>query len=125
MAVAPDMGVEAVSYQRALEPSSSDYPRARVALPVGAAIPSHVADVFRVDGSDRDITEALRPRLANPYVTAPARYRELFEDIEAATRDLGADAAPADVVQRARTLLLAMKADFVSFEGRRSALIKA
>ncbi len=125
MPVTLDMGVEAVSYQRAFEPSPADYPRTRVNLPVGAAIPSHVAGVLGVDHSDRAITEALRPRLANPYVTTPARYRELFEDIEAATRDLGGDAAPGDVVQRARTLLLAMKAEYAAFEGRRAALIKA
>lgn len=124
MAVALDMGVSGVSYQRAVETSAVDYPRARVNLPVGAAIPSHIAGVFRLDASERAFTEALRPRLANPYVTAPARYRELFEDIETATRDHAVNGPGADVVQRARTLLVAMKTDFAAFESRRAALIQ-
>lgn len=119
------MGVEGVSYQRAVE-TVELYPRTRINLPVGAAIPSHVADVFRLDASERVMSEALRPRLADPYVTAPARYRELFEDIEAATRDHADSAGEAGrIVQSARMVLLAMKADFAAFENRRSALIKA
>ena len=120
------MGIEGVSYQPAVGLSNTDYPRSKVSLPVGASIPCHVDKVFNLDASDRLLANAIRPRLGDPYVTVPARYRQLFEDIETATSDHPADQDDtARIVQAARALLLSMKADFAVFENSRNALIKA
>ncbi|MXY55906.1 MAG: hypothetical protein F4029_00430 [Gammaproteobacteria bacterium] len=126
MAVAVAFGIEGVSYQRAIDASPTDYPQRRVALPAGAAIASHVHTVFKLDGSEKAMARAIRPRLANPYVVVPDRYRQLFEEIETATRDHAAEEDETGrVVQSARALLLAMKADFAALDGARSALIRA
>ncbi len=126
MAVSLNMGVEGVSYQPSLGPSRTDYPRSKVNLPVSASIPSHVDRVFRLDASERMLANAIRPRVSNPYVTVPARYRQLFGEIEAATaaHDGGAGEA-GRIVQSARSVLLAMKSDFEAFETSRNALVKA
>lgn len=125
MAIALASGIEGVSYQRAIDASPTDYPRRMVALPAGAAIASHVHGVFKLDGSEKAIAQAIRPRLANPYVVVPDRYRQLFEEIETATRDHAEEDETGRVVQSARALLLAMKADFAALDGARSALIRA
>ncbi len=120
------MGVEAVSYQPSIGASQTDYPSAKVTLPVSASIPSYVDKVFDLDASDRILANAIRPRLANPYITVPANYAKLFNDIEAATSghvdEIGEGGR---IVQSARALLLVMKADFEAFETSRNALIKA
>ena len=126
MAVSLNMGVEGVSYQPAVDRLRTDYPRSKVNLPVGASIPSHVDGVFRLDASEQVLTAAIKPRLANPYVTVPANYRTLFAEIEAATSEHAGDHGETGrIVQSARALLLSMKTDFAAFENARNALIKA
>ncbi|MDE0365558.1 MAG: hypothetical protein OXP09_08285 [Gammaproteobacteria bacterium] len=126
MAVSLNMGVEGVSYQRSAVESRSGYPESRANLPIGASIPLHVDRVFNLDASDRFLARALSPRIANPYVTVPANYAKLFNDIEAATGRQGGERGESGrILQSARTLLLAMKADFQAFETSRNALIKA
>ena len=126
MSVTLNMGVEGVSYQRSVVESRSGYPESKANLPIGASIPLHVDRVFNLDASDHFLARALGPRIANPYVTVPANYAKLFDDIEAATgRQGGAQGESGRILQSARTLLLAMKADFQAFEASRNALIKA
>ena len=126
MAVALHMGVEAVTYQPSMDPSPTDYPRRKINLPVSASIPSHVDRVFALDASDHQIAGAVAPRISNPYVTAPARYRELFGEIETATDGhAGATGEEARIVASARALLLAMRADFETLDTSRNALVKA
>ena len=126
MAVALNMGVEAVSYQPSVGPSPADYPRSKVNLPIGASIPSYVNRVFGLDASDQLLANAVAPRVANPFVTVPARYKELFGEIEAATASHAGDSDDAaHVVQSARALLLAMRSDFEALETSRNALVKA
>ena len=126
MAVSLHMGVEAVSYQPTVGPSPTDYPRSKVNLGTGASIPSHLDRVFRLDASEALLADAAAPRVADPYVTAPARYKELFAEIEAATAGHAGDSDDAArVVQSARALLLAMRAEFDALDTSRSALVKA
>ena len=126
MAVSLNMGVEAVSYQPSVGPSPTDYPRSKTNLPIGASIPSHVARVFGLDASERRLADAAAPRLANPHVTVPARYKELFGEIEAATASHTGDSDDAArIVQSARALLLAMRSEFEALETSRNALVKA
>ena len=126
MAVSLNMGVESVSYQRSVTDSQTGYPQSKAHLPVGASIPLHVDRVFNLDASDRLLASALRPRIANPYVTVPANYARLFNDIEAATGHHAGEAGESGrILQSARALLLTMKADFQAFETSRNALIKA
>ena len=126
MAVALHMGVEAVSFQPSVGSSPTDYPRSKVNLPVAASIPSYVNRVFGLDASDQLLANAVAPRVSNPYVTAPARYKELFGEIEAATASHPSDSDhAAHVVQSARALLLAMRSDFEALETSRNALVKA
>ena len=126
MAVSLNMGVEGVSYQPSVADSPADYPRRKVNLPVSASIPSHVDQVFNLDASERVLTNAIKPRLANPGVTIPAQYARLFNEIEATTREFtGEQGETGRIVQSARSLLLAMKSDFEAFANSRSALIKA
>ena len=126
MAVSLNMGVEGVSYQRSAVESRSGYPESKANLPIGASIPLHVDRVFNLDASDRFLARALSPRIANPYVTVPANYAKLFNDIEAATgRHGGEQGESGRILQSARALLLTMKADFQAFETSRNALIKA
>lgn len=125
MAVALNVGVEAVSYQRAVDAVPTDYPRRKVNIPPAAAITSHVDRVFALAAGELAVSRAVRPRLSNPYVVQPDRYRQLFADIEAATRDLSADGEAGRIIQSARTLLLRMKADFDALDDARSALVKA
>lgn len=126
MAVALHMGVESVSYQPSVVESRSGYPQSRINLPIGASIPLHVDKVFNIDAGNQLLANAVRPRISNPYVTVPANYARLFNDITAAT---GAPASEQGgsgrILQSARTLLLTMKADFEAFETSRNALIKA
>ena len=126
MAVALHMGVEAVTYQPSMDASPTDYPRRKVNLPGSASIPSHVDRVFALDASDDQIASAVAPRISNPYVTAPARYRELFGEIETATDGHAvATGEEARIVGSARALLLAMRADFEALDTSRNALVKA
>ena len=126
MAVSLNMGVEGVSYQRSVVESQSGYPKTKTNLPIGASIPLHVDRVFNLDASNHLLARALSPRIANPYVTVPANYARLFNDIEAATGRLGGEPGESGrVLQSARTLLLRMKADSQAFETARNALIKA
>ena len=126
MAVSLNMGVESVSYQRSTANAQSGYPENKANLPIGASIPLHVDRVFNLDASDHFLAGAVSPRIANPYVTVPANYAKLFNDIEAATgRHVGEQGESGRILQSARTLLLTMKADFQAFETSRNALIKA
>ena len=126
MAVSLNMGVEGVSYQRSVVGSPSGYPESKANLPTGASIPLHVDGVFNLDASDRFLAGAVSPRIANPYVTVPANYANLFNEIEAATgRGGGEQGESGRILQSARTLLLAMKSDFQALENSRNALIKA
>ena len=126
MAVSLNMGVESVSYQRSTVDAQSGYPQSRVNLPIGASIPLHVDRVFNLDAGHHFLAGAISPRIANPYVTVPANYAKLFNDIEAATgRHAGGQGESDRILQSARALLLTMKADFQAFEASRNALIKA
>ena len=126
MAVSLNMGVEAVSYQPSVGSSPTDYPRSKVNLPSGASIPSYVGRVFGLDASESFLADAVAPRLADPYITVPTRYKELFGEIEAATAGHASDSDDAvRVVQSARALLLAMRSEFESLETSRNALVKA
>ena len=126
MAVSLNMGVEAVSYQPSIGSSPTDYPRSKVNLPIGASIPSHVDRVFGLDSSEAFLAKAVAPRLANPYITVPARYKELFGEIEAATSDhANSSDDAAQVVLSARALLIAMRSEFEALETSRNALVKA
>lgn len=126
MAVSLNMGVEGVSYQRSTVDSQPGYPESRANLLIGPSIPLHVDRVFNLHASHQLLARTISPRLANPYVTVPSNYAKLFSDIEAATGHHGVEAGESGrILQSARTLLLAMKADFHAFETSRNALIKA
>ena len=126
MAVALQMGVESVSYQASLVESRSGYPESPVNLLLGASIPLHLDRVFTLDVGAQVLDDAVRPRLKNPYVTVPANFQRLFNDVEAATgRETNATAEADRIIQSARALLLRMKGDFEAFETSRNALIKA
>ena len=126
MAVALQMGVESVSYQPSLVESRSGYPESPVNVLLGASIPLHLDRVFTLDVGEKVLADAVRPRLKNPYVTVPANFQKLFNDVEAATgREANAPAEADRVIQSARALLLTMKGDFEAFETSRNALIKA
>ena len=126
MAVVLQMGVESVSYQASLVESRSDYPESPVNVLLGASIPLHLDRVFTLDVGAQVLDDAVRPRLKNPYVTVPANFQRLFNDVEAATgRETNAPPEADRIIQSARALLLRMKGDFEAFETSRNALIKA
>ena len=118
------MGVEAVSYMPSLGAGALDFRAARSTCPYARRClrtsarysPSTPATVAR---------GAVTPRIANPDVTVPSRYRELFGEIEAATAGASGTGEAARIVQAARALLLEMRSDFEALETSRTALLKA
>ena len=124
MAITLNMGVEGVSYKPSSVASRDDYPHHKVSLPIGASIPRHIDRVFAVYANERTLADAVRPSLSNPYVTVPARYVQLFADIEAASiQHPDGPGETGRILESARTLLSAMKDDFASFASARSSLI--
>ena len=124
MAITLNMGVEGVSYQPSSVESRDDYPRHKVSLPIGASIPRHIENVFDVYANERSLADAVRPSLSNPYVTVPARYIQLFAEIEAASAEQSVEPGESGrILESARTLLEAMKEDFAAFTSARSSLI--
>lgn len=124
MAITLHMGVEGVSYQPSSVRSPEDFPRHKVNLPTGASIPRHVERVFNLNANERMLADAVRPSLSNPYVTAPARYRQLFDQIEnASANHPGETCETGRILQSARTLLAAMKDEFTAFAFARNTLI--
>lgn len=125
--VAPiNMGVESVSYLPTVAETRADYPRAKINLPVGASIPSHVKELFNLDASDQALAAAIRPSLKDPSVTLPANYHRLFSDlVEASASEMGSGPEDMRVLQSARALLLTMQSEFDAFQVSRNALIKA
>ena len=126
MAITLNMGVEGVSYQPSKVESQADFPREKVNLPIGASIPSHVAKVFDLFAGERMLADAVKPTLSNPYVTVPAHYARLFDDIEAASaRHPGGAGETGRILESARALLLSMRSDQQAFVNARNALIEA
>ena len=124
MAITLNMGVEGVSYQPSSVDSRDGYPRHKVSLPIGASIPRHIEKVFDVYVNRRTLADAIRPSLSNPYVTVPARYVQLFAEIEtAAVQHPDGPGETGRILESARTLLSAMKEDFAAFASARSSLI--
>lgn len=124
MAITLHMGVEGVSYQPSSVRSAADFPRHKVNLPTGASIPRHVEKVFDLYANERLLAEAIRPILSSPYVTTPARYLQLFDEIATASANHPAEPGETGrILQSAQALLAAMKEDFAAFAFARSTLI--
>ena len=124
MAVTLHMGVEGVSYQPSSAGAPAGYPSRKVNLPIGASIPRHVERVFNFRASERPLAEAIRPNLSNPYITAPARYAQLFGEIETASaRTPGEPGENGRILESARAVLADMKRDFAALASARSTLI--
>lgn len=123
-----NMGVEGVTYQPSIVESPADYPRNKVSLPTGTSIPRHVDRLFGLYGKERLLAATITPSLSNPYVTAPALYLRLFNEIEHASRPRpGESGQPPETrrtLQSSRALLLAMKEDFQALAMSRNTLIE-
>ena len=124
MAISLHMGLDGVSYQPSSVKSPTDFPRHKVNLATGASIPRHVERVFDLYANERLLANTIRPILCNPHVTTPARYLQLFDEIETASAKLHDEPGEAGrILRSARTLLGAMKEDFAALAFARSTLI--
>lgn len=128
MPIRLNMGVEGVTYQPIVIESPADFPSARVHLPTGASIPRHVDRLFDLHAGERRLAATVAPSLANPYVTAPALYFSLFNDVLSASRNRRGEARQpgetARILASAHDLLKTMDEDFQAFRTGRNTLIE-
>ena len=123
MAVTISGGIDQVSYRYAAVESSGGFPVQKANLTVTTSIPSRVDEVFGLNGSQKLIEDAVRPKVANADILSPARFTALCSEIDPGANGPPNSAEERKILSAAQALLSEMRGNNALFQSARFAQI--